>query len=69
MKINYPTNEVTKAFCSYGFKKTSMDSHKDAAACYELKIPKIHHTATIAVFLLLVHSKNRVLPVTLQQLQ
>ena len=26
------------------FTKTPMDSHKDAIACYELQMSKIHHT-------------------------
>ena len=31
-------NTVTKLW------ETSMDSHKDAKACYELKMPEINHT-------------------------
>ena len=44
--------------------KTSMDSHKDATACYELKIPVMCPTQplTLAAFLLGFHSKNRAPP-------
>ena len=50
---------ATKPFVATAFKNTSMDSHEDATACYELQMPEIHrtqgNTATIAAFLLGLH--------------
>ena len=39
----YPTDGAAKHFVAMALK-TSMDSHKDTTACYELQMPEIHHT-------------------------
>ena len=39
--MDYRTDVATKPFVSMTFRKTPMDSHKDATACYELQMPKI----------------------------
>ena len=31
--------DAASILCSYGFKDIHMDSHEDATACYELKMP------------------------------
>ena len=35
------------SFCSYGFEKTSMDSHDAAAACYELTMLEIRRYSSL----------------------
>ena len=57
----YRTDVATKPCVAMAFKDTSMDSHKDATACYELQIPEICHIqGNTAAFLLGFHLKNRV---------
>ena len=63
----YPTDAATKHFSSYVCKKTSVDSHEYATACYELQMPKIHnHYSSLLADISL---KNQVPPTALQQLQ